>query len=277
MHDPRAVLLCRPDYFDVVDVKNPFMEGQAGSVDVGRAREQWDALCIAFAEAGVDVEILDPTAGCEDMVFAANQTFPGLGANGERICVLGHMRYPSRRREVPAYANWYRARGYSVVDVVPEDALFEGGGDALWHPGRHFIWIGHGPRTASSAHAALGEAFDADFGSLRLADKRFYHLDTCLCALDDHSALWFPGAFDDEGRAALAGAFRNLIEVDEQEATRAMACNATAFPSGAVVIDRRASRTIAALAAAGFRPIAVDTGEFMKSGGSVFCLKQWIY
>jgi len=24
---PRAVLMCAPDYFNVVDVKNPFMEG----------------------------------------------------------------------------------------------------------------------------------------------------------------------------------------------------------------------------------------------------------
>ena len=28
---------------------------------------------------------------------------------------------------------------------------------------------------------------------------------------------------------------------------------------------------------AGFTPIEVDTSEFMKSGGSVFCLKVMIY
>jgi len=277
MQGPRAVLLCRPDHFDVVDVKNPFMEGQAGSVDGGRARKQWDALRVAFAEAGVAVEVLEPTPGCEDMVFAANQTFPGLDASGGRVCVLGHMKFASRRREVPAYADWYREHGYNVVDAVPQDALFEGGGDALWHPGRHFIWAGYGARTDESAHAALGRAFGAEVGSLRLADERFYHLDTCLCALDDRHALWFPGAFDDSGRALLARNFEHLIEVDEAEAVEAMACNATAFASGTVVIDQRAQRTIGALAEAGFRPLAVDTGEFMKSGGSVYCLKQWVY
>jgi len=277
MQAPRAVLLCRPDHFDVVDVKNPFMEGKAGSVDGRKAREQWDALRVAFAEAGVAVWVLEPTPGCEDMVFAANQIFPGLDASGGRVCVLSHMRFPSRRREVPAYENWYRDHGYTVVDAVPQDALFEGGGDALWHPGRHFIWAGYGPRTDESAHAALGRAFGAEFGTLRLVNERFYHLDTCLCALDERCALWFPGAFDDAGHALLARHFETLIEVDEADATDAMACNAAAFPSGAVVIDQRAQRTIRALSESGFRPLAVDTGEFMKSGGSVFCLKQWVY
>jgi len=275
--EPRVVLLCRPDHFDVVDVKNPFMAGQAGSVDAAKAREQWDALCVAFAEAGVGVEVLEPTPGCEDMVFAANQTFPGLDAGGNRICVVGHMRFPSRQREVPAYTDWFRDHAYTVIDAVPQGALFEGGGDALWHPGRHFIWAGYGPRTDVAAHAPLGRVFGAELGSLRLADERFYHLDTCLCALDERHALWSPGAFDDAGRVLLARHFETLIEVDEAEAVEAMACNATAFASRTVVIDQRAQRTIGALSDAGFRPLAVDTGEFMKSGGSVYCLKQWVY
>ena len=277
MSSAHAVLVCRPDHFDVVDVKNAFMEGQAGAVDRDAARRQWDDLCAAFAQAGVDVEVLDPTAGCEDMVFAANQVFPGLDAAGARVCVLGHMRFESRQREVPAYAEWYRRRGYAVVDAIPPGVLFEGGGDALWHPGRHFIWAGFGQRTGEPAHAALGSAFGAPVGSLRLADERFYHLDTCLCALDETHALWFPGAFDEKGRALISGGFDRLIEVDEEEAVTGMACNATAFPSRTVVIDRRAERTIRALAEAGFQPRAVDTGEFMKSGGSVYCLKQWVY
>ena len=57
----------------------------------------------------------------------------------------------------------------------------------------------------------------------------------------------------------------------------ALACNAAAFPGGAVVIDRRAERTIRALGRRGFRVTEVDTGEFLKSGGSVFCMKQLLF
>jgi N-dimethylarginine dimethylaminohydrolase len=274
MAPPRAVLLCPPDHFDVVDRKNPFMDATR-PVDRAAARAEWEALCDAFRDAGMEIELVAPTPGCEDMVFAANQTFPGLDADGNRICLLSHMRHASRRREVPAYADWFAGHGYSVVDRVPEGVLFEGGGDALWHPGRRFIWAGHGARTAIEAHATLAEVFGAPVGSLRLEDERFYHLDTCLCALDERTALWFPGAFDEEGRALLARGFEELIEVDEEEAAGAFACNAAAFPSGAVVIDRRAARTIAKLAR--YRVIPVDTGEFLKSGGSVYCLKQYVY
>ena len=209
------------------------------------------------------------------MVFAANQTFPGFDADGERVCLLSHMRHASRRREVPAYAAWFAGHGYRVVDSVPEGVLFEGGGDALWHPGRRLIWAGHGVRTSIEAHATLAEVFGVEVASLRLADPRFYHLDTCLCALDAERALWFPGAFDEQGRALLASRFDELIEVDEEEAAGAFACNAAAFPSGAVVIDKRATKTIARLSR--YRVIAVDTGEFLKSGGSVYCLKQFVY
>lgn len=271
---PRGVLVCPPDDFDVIDVKNPFMAG-APPVDRGAARAQWDALCDAFRDAGMAVEVVPATPGCEDMVFAANQTFVGLDGAGRKVCLLSRMRHPSRRREVPAYAAWFAAHGYDVVDRVPDGVLFEGGGDALWHPGRHLIWAGHGVRTDRAAHATLTEVFHAPVVPLRLADERFYHLDTCLCALDERAALWFPDAFDADGRAALEDGFERLIEVDEDEAADAFACNAAAFPGGVVVIDRRAERTIAKLS--DYRVLPVDTGEFIKSGGSVYCLKQYLF
>ena len=35
---PRGVVLCPPDYFDIVDVKNPFMAGKEGSSASSRRR-----------------------------------------------------------------------------------------------------------------------------------------------------------------------------------------------------------------------------------------------
>lgn len=277
MPDPRAVLMCPPDDFDVVDVKNPFMEGNLGAVDRPRAREQWDALRAAFESAGVPVETVPPVPGCEDMTFAANQALPGVHPDGRRLCVLSRMKHASRRREVPAYGRWFSAHGYEVVDPLPEGCVFEGCGDAIWHPGRHELWAGHGHRTEHRAHALVAAVFDAPVRSLALVDPRFYHLDTCLCALDEGAALVFRGAFHPDAFAGLVAGFEQLFEVEEEEAVGGLACNATALPSGHVVIDRRAVRTIERLDAAGYRPVPVDTGEFLKSGGSVFCLKQFVY
>jgi N-dimethylarginine dimethylaminohydrolase len=261
----------------VVDVKNPFMEGRAGTVDRALARAQWEALAAAFREAGMAVETVEPLAGCEDMVFCANPTLTGLDASGKPLCLLSRMTHESRRREVPAFARWFGAKGWRVVDPLPQGCRFEGGGDGLWHPGRRLLWAGHGPRSDEAAHAAAGRAFGAEVVSHRLVDARFYHLDTCLCALDAGTALVFPGAFDARSLDAIRLRFPHVIEADEEEAVGALACNAAAFPGGAVVIDRRAGRTIRALEGRGFRVIAVDTGEFLKSGGSVYCMKQLLF
>ena len=58
--------MCPPDHYDVVDVKNPFMEDHVGGVDRAAARAQWDALAGVFSGIGLDVERIDPVAGCED-------------------------------------------------------------------------------------------------------------------------------------------------------------------------------------------------------------------
>jgi N-dimethylarginine dimethylaminohydrolase len=66
------VLLCPPNYFDVVDQKNPYMSIES-AVDRVKARSQWENLCRVLQQSGCEVEIIDPVEGLEDMVFAANQ------------------------------------------------------------------------------------------------------------------------------------------------------------------------------------------------------------
>src|SRR5437867_5528814 len=110
MHYPKSVLMCPPDYFDVVDVKNPFMAGKIGTVNKKRAREQWEEVRQAFERAGRKIHLIEPVEGLEDMMFCANSTFVGLNSKGEEICVLSHMRHPSRRREVPAFEAWFQAK-----------------------------------------------------------------------------------------------------------------------------------------------------------------------
>lgn len=273
---PTSVLMSPPDFFRVIDVKNPFMAANVGRIDAAEAAREWEVVRCAFANAGTRVEILEPLADCEDMVFTANPAICGRNARDERICVLGRMRYPSRQREVAAHAAWYAAHGYRIVELDPEIARFEGGGDAVWHPGRALLWIGAGPRSDMRAHAAVGAAFDARVVTLELATERFYHLDTCFCAVDERSALFYPPAFTAESIAALRNGFPDLIEVSEREATAFFACNATACFDRTVLIQDGADDTAAALRSRGFQVVCVQTAEFMKSGGSVYCMKAYV-
>ena len=277
MIGPTGVLVCPPDAFDVVDVKNPHMAEWVGTVDRRLAREQWGRLVEAFHRIGLISRRIDPLPDCEDMVFTANQTLTGVDADGRPTALLSRMRHASRRREVPAFDEWFRREGWQVLDPFPEDELFEGAGDIVWHPGRHLAWAGHGFRTSPAAHAVVAESFGAPVLSLALRDERFYHLDTCLCPLDERAALVVREAFDDDGLALLAAVFDELVPCDPDEACHALAANAVVVPGKGAVIDQRAVRTTATLSRYVDRVFTVDTGEFLKSGGSVFCLKQWLY
>lgn len=273
---PERLLMCPPEYFDVVDVKNPHMAEQVGRVDRLRARRQWDALRAEFTSCGAAIETLPPTVGCEDMVFCANQTLVGLDAADKPTCVMSKMRHSSRQRELPAFENWFAERGYRIAAAPPVE-LFEGSGDAIWHPGRGLIWGGYGHRSLPMAYEHVAREFDVPVIRLRLVSETFYHLDTCFCALDERTVMIDPHALEPRGVALIRGVFERVIECPPDEAARGMACNATAVGGRHVVIQRGNPVSVGQLRAAGYEVHEVDTSEFIKSGGSVFCMKMYVF
>ncbi|MCG3125691.1 MAG: hypothetical protein CHACPFDD_00516 [Phycisphaerae bacterium] len=273
---PARLLMCPPEHFDVIDVKNPHMAGNIGRVDHPLAAQQWAAVGRAFEAAGARVEQIAPVAGCEDMVFCANQTLVGLDPAGRPLCLLSRMRYPSRQREVAAFGAWFAAAGYRVLEM-PDDRLFEGSGDAIWHPGRGLIWGGYGHRTEPPVYEHVSREFGVPVIRLRLLSERFYHLDTCFCAIDESTVLINPKSLEPAGVEIIRRVFARVIECPADEADGAMACNATALLGRTVVIQRGAPRVCAALRACGYQVIEVETSEFLKSGGSVFCMKMYVF
>lgn len=276
MPRPRRLLMCPPDHFGVIDVKNPHMAAHVGGTDAAAARAQWNALRDVFEQLGMPVATLPATPGCEDMVFAANQTFAGLDRENRPTCMLSRMLHASRQREVAAFEAWYRAAGYRV-ERAPDDVLFEGGGDAIWHPGRRLIWGGHGYRSQRRAYDRVSEIFSAPVLLLELRSEHFYHLDTCFCPLDESTALIHPGSLAPVGVEMIRRVFRTVLECPDEEALGPMACNATALPGGHVVLQRGAPRTAALLNSHGFQVYEIETGEFLKSGGSAYCMKSYLF
>jgi N-dimethylarginine dimethylaminohydrolase len=269
---PSDVLLANPDFFEVRDVKNAFMEGRVGTVNRRAAMVQWQALRETFERCGVHTHVLPAVAGCEDMVFTANPSFNGRTAGGRKICVPSRMAFASRAPEVDAHRRWFEANGYAIAELPKDVERFEGAGDALWHPGRALIWAAAGARTAGAAHEALSDLFGVPVISLEPANPRFYHLDTCFCALSERAVMIFAEAFCAPALALIHHLFDIVIHVDESEA-ELFACNAAAFFGTTVIIQKGAARTVAQLRNLGYQVCEVETGEFMKSGGSVFCMK----
>lgn len=269
-----GAVLCPPDRFDVIDVKNAFMAGNAGNVDKAAARREWECLRDAFSAAGARVELLKPLDACEDMVFCANTALLAVDAQGRKTCLPGRMTFESRRPEVGSMTSWALANGYRIVDDFAEPGLhFEGSGDAVWHPGRRLLWGGYGWRTDPQVYHGIAETLGVPVIALALTDSTFYHLDTCFVALDERTVLVHAPALSVEGMEMVRRVFERVVEVDADEARR-FACNATLLAPGVVALDRRASSTASRLRELGFNVVELDTGEFLKSGGSAYCMKN---
>ena len=95
--------------------------------------------------------------------------------------------------------------------------------------------------------------------------------------MNPETALVYSPALTKSGLALIHRIFKQVIEVEEYEAVKLMACNAAAFLGRYVIIQKGAIRTNQRLGDHGFQVVEVETSEFMKSGGSVFCMKVAVY
>jgi N-dimethylarginine dimethylaminohydrolase len=268
--------MAEPTHFTVESAINPWMrdaDGNLNRVDPARARAQWDALAAAYRQAGIAVETIEAAPGLPDFCFAANQSLAFTDADGRQSVLLSRMASDTRVAEVEHFRRWYAARGYRVLETPASLRPFEGTGDAIRHHGRHAYWGGVGPRTGLEAWAWVAEQTGACVIPLKLVDPAYYHLDTCLCVLSERSALYIPRAFDEAAQALLHAGFEDLVAISDADAA-SFACNAHCPDSRHVFIQRGSAAAVDALRQRNFDVIELETGEFMKSGGSVFCLKQ---
>jgi N-dimethylarginine dimethylaminohydrolase len=251
--------MCPPEHFAVSYAINPWMDPEKPT-DAAEAMRQWAGLRQTYLDLGHDVRTIEPVAGLPDMVFAANG---GTVIGGT---VLGaRFRYPQRAREADAYLDWFRDSGYP--DVRVPDHVNEGEGDILF-TGRTVL-AGYGFRSDQAAAAELGQVFGWPVVSLRLVDPRFYHLDTALCVLDADTAMYYPAAFDDAARAAIAGQFTELIEAKDEDA-EVLGLNAVS-DGRHVVLPVQARGLAAQLSQRGFTPVGVEASELGKGGGGPKC------
>ena len=260
MPEPSGVLMCAPEHYQVLAVKNQYMANHVGAVNPEKARRQWEKLKEAFDAAGCPVSLIDPT--------------PGL----EKVALLSSMRHASRRREVDGFGAWYKERGYRVVKLKPGGhATFEGSGDAVWHPGKRLLWGGFGFRSDPEIFDQVARVFHAPVILLKLVNERFYHLDTCFCPLTPEAVLIHPAAFDAASLELILKIFPIVVTATEADAVVRMACNAAVVRSKTAILQKGATTVSNHMHALGLGVCEVDTSEFIKSGGSVYCMKQYLF
>jgi N-dimethylarginine dimethylaminohydrolase len=271
---PKTVLMCPPTFFDVREPKNPYM---GRPIDPITAEQQWENLRRSLEDSGLKVEIIDPVEGLDDMVFAANQVFVGRHDQIGNFIVPSRMRYPSRHREVKFYVDWFRQRGYKIIELDLDGEYLEGHGDLLWQLDRSRIWAAYGFRSTRGGvekFAVAMQQLGFPVTPLQLVDGHCYHLDTCLCPLNDDAALIFPGAFSPESLQAVRGGWKRIHELTRDEALQFLGNGIVA--NGRFITPRLSQNLEQILAREGLTPVVVDTSEFEKSGGSAFCMKAFI-
>lgn len=265
MTEPVRILMCAPQHYEVDYVINPWMEGNIHRSSRQLAQAQWDQLHHTLKEYAI-VEHIAPQSGWPDMVFTANA---GL-ILGDTV-VLSRFFHPERQGEEPYFQQWFTDQGYTV-HTLPKGLPFEGAGDALLDRAGEWLWAGYGFRSELDSHPYLAQWLDVEVLSLRLIDRRFYHLDTCFCPLTNGDVLYYPTAFDTYSNHLIKRRIpdEKRIPVDEVDAVN-FACNAVNF--GQTIILNSASDTLKqTLAARGFTVIETPLTEFMKAGGAAKCL-----
>jgi lysine-ketoglutarate reductase/saccharopine dehydrogenase-like protein (TIGR00300 family) len=257
--------MCSPDHYGVEYVINPWMAGNIHRVARMNAIKQWQDLRDRLAEL-TEVELVKPAPGLPDMVFTANG-----GLVLEKKAVVSRFLYRERQDEREHFKKWFERAGFEVSEL-PGDVPFEGEGDALLDRERGLLWVGYGMRTDLGVHPALAEALDVRVVSLRLADERFYHLDTCLCPLQRGYLVYYPRAFDADSIIQI----EQLVPEEKRIAiggddAAAFACNMVNLGDH-IVMNSASPGLRERLAQAGFHVIETPLDEFMKAGGAAKCL-----
>lgn len=261
---PRRYLMCRPTYFDVTYTINPWMD-PSRSVDRERAIRQWDELRRAYLELGHRIDLVEPSPGLPDMVFAANA---GLVLDGKVL--VARFRHPERAPELAAYSACLRelvTGPHGLGRIRQAASINEGEGDFL--PVGEIVLAGTGFRTEPAAHREAQEYFARPVVSLQLTDPRYYHLDTALAVLDRHTVAYLPDAFAAGTRQVLRWLFPDAIEVAAADAA-VLGLNAVS-DGYHVVLPAQATGLAAALRERGFEPVPVDLSELRKAGGGPKC------
>lgn len=255
------ILMCPPDYYGIEYEINPWMK-RSRQADHEQATRQWGDLKTLLERSGAKISTLSPQPGLPDLVFTANAALVYRDQ-----AVLAHFRHPERQGEESVDESWLAAHGFQVRRV-PDDAYFEGAGDALFCGDT--LFAGYRIRSDARGHQLIGELLGCRVIPLELVDDYYYHLDTCFCPLAPGVAVYFPAAFDEYGVQAMRELIPELIPVCEEEARR-FACNAVvvgktvATNSGCPQLHRQ-------LLQRGFQPRETPLDEFVKAGGSAKCL-----
>lgn len=273
---PNKILMCRPEYFTVEYVGNNFMDIN-NPPDKAKAIQQWEGLKNIYENLGYQVIEINPVEGLPDMVFTANQSFPFVDENSNKKVILSKMKNEQRKNEVRYFKKLYQDFGYETIELPDKIEYFESMGDSIVDYDRKLIFGGFGQRSQKEVYEELHKCTRYNVITLELINPNLYHLDTCFSILDSKNVVIDKTAFTNSDFEIINSHFENVIEAENKENMSYFVCNCHCPDGKNVIVQSGASKFPTQIKEAGFNLIETDTSEFMKSGGSVFCMKMMMW
>ena len=275
--NPEKILMCSPEFFEVNYSGNEFMKGNINNVDKVKAMSQWSDLKKLYEKIGYEVLLIEPVKDLVDMVFTANQSLPFRDASDNKKVILSKMKNDQRKNEVKYFKDFYLKRDYVIIELPDEIKYFEAMGDCVIDYKRNILFGGFGFRTEEKTFDIIAKHTDFKIVKLKLINPVLYHLDTCFSILNSDTAVIQKSAFDDTGLNSVKNNFKTIIYADEKENLDYFVCNCHCPDGKNVIVQKESTKFAEDITKTGLNLIEVETGEFMKSGGSVFCMKIMIY
>lgn len=274
---PGKVLMCEPRYFEVNYSGNEYMKSNLNASDKVKALGEWNSLKDIYKDLGLEVLEIEPAESQVDMVFTANQSLPLITDSGEKIVILSKMRNEQRKNEVVHFKKLYSGLGYRIIELPDDIISFESMGDAIVDYERKIIFGGYGPRTDKKVYEHIAKHIDYKIVTFELINPYLYHLDTCFSILNKDTVVIDKTGFTDEGLKEIYKHFENVIEALPEENLKFFVCNCHCPDGKNVIVQKGSTNFKQQVQSQKFNIIETDTSEFIKSGGSVFCMKMMLF
>ncbi|HAY33922.1 MAG TPA: arginine deiminase-related protein [Ignavibacteria bacterium] len=274
---PQKILMCKPEYFDVTYYGNEFMKDNIGKVNKAESMKQWYDLKEIYESLGFEVSLIPPAEGLVDMVFTANQSLPFTDASGNKNVILSKMKNEQRQSEVKHFRKFYENLGYKIHELPDDVKYFESMGDCVIDFERNILFGGYGFRTDEKTYDYIVNLTNFNVVKLKLINPFLYHLDTCFSVLNKDSAVIAEDAFEAQSLECIKSYFPDIIKADAQENLKNFVCNCHCPDGKNVIVQKGSVKFKEDIKNSGFSLIETETAEFIKSGGSVFCMKLMLY
>ncbi|WP_404954587.1 dimethylarginine dimethylaminohydrolase family protein [Streptomyces sp. 147326] len=264
----RTVLLAWPpdSIAAVTDAREQLM---TTPVDLGRLRDQTEAVAAAYRSHGVDVHVFRPPSGAPPNVIFQRDLFLVTPQGA----VVGRTASRQRRGEERYATTALAGAGIPILHTVRGTGTFEGA-DALWVDDQTLV-VGCGFRTNGSGARAVAQVLreqGADVVPVPLGPG-VQHLLGSVVFVGHRRAVLRASAATEPLREVLRARDYELLEFeDDEEVVYGRSLNVVTLRPGKVLMPDGCPRTRRRLEARGLEVVVVGVGEYVKAAGALGCL-----